>query len=165
MTEPRESTELLMCPTCLALDVAVAGTCRAEHSETEMIPVMPVSEHEAAMEAFRAACRHTVMHCSCQPSGQTCDRCHPAMVALARGPKDWPKVRSTPTVDAEVVGALRLAFEAGSSDQAKAEIAERLLSYAPPTVPTALGPTRLLLRAVKESRVNLVVNGSAAGPA
>lgn len=47
------------------------------------VEVMPVSEHEAAMEILKAACRHTVMHCSCQPSGQTCDRCHPAMRALA----------------------------------------------------------------------------------
>ncbi len=62
-----------------------------------------------------------------------------------------------PSVDAEVIGALRLAFEAGSSDRAKVEIAERLLNYAPPTVPTSLGPTRLLLRAVKESDVSLVV--------
>jgi hypothetical protein len=76
--------------------------------DDEGVEVMPVAEHEATLtrrveklwveckdrateiadlelqlERFQAACRHVVANCYCQPSGQTCDVCQPAMLALA----------------------------------------------------------------------------------
>lgn len=37
----------------------------------------------AENERLEKAARHVVANCYCQPSGQTCDLCHPAMQALA----------------------------------------------------------------------------------
>lgn len=41
-----------------------------------------VEPRQDERDRYREALEHVVRNCSCQPSGQTCDLCHPALLAL-----------------------------------------------------------------------------------
>src|SRR5581483_9194857 len=48
-------SEILICPTCLKADAAVAGTCRHIGIDVEMVRVVPIAEARAVIEALSGA--------------------------------------------------------------------------------------------------------------
>lgn len=99
MTEPRDLSEVVVCPVCMLADGAVSGTCRVGHDEVGMVPMMPVSAHEAFVRRANASDSFKLMSTL---EGRLSDLREVAWAAINAWDVAYETIRRFPTLAGEV---------------------------------------------------------------